>query len=208
MTARNEILSRLKGTPTELPDLKPRKREYPDLGEQFATALAAAKGEAFLVESKTAAVAKLGELLAELEIETVVANRESPLADLGIPDAFPDLRWFFAGETEDYRTRCTQADLGLTSAEYAFAETGTVVIESAPDKARMTSLLPPVHIVMLPESRILPSIFEWVEVRLDSFPANLVFVSGPSKTADIEQVLIVGVHGPKRLVVIIYGESD
>lgn len=207
MTARNEILNRLKGSPTELPELKARTRTYENLGEQFAEALARSKGETFLVERRSAALEKLGELLAEMDIESVAAHRESPLVDLGLPDAFPDLRWYFAGETEDYRARCADVDLGLTSAEYAFAETGSLVLVSGSDKARMTTLLPPTHIVLLPESRILPSIFEWVEKRPEEFPANLVLVSGPSKTADIEQTLIVGVHGPKRLMVIIYRDE-
>ncbi|MBN2045773.1 MAG: lactate utilization protein [Anaerolineales bacterium] len=208
MTARDEILRRLQSTPTKLPALKPRIRQYHNLGEQFAAALAQSKGEAHLVESKKAAVGKLRELLAELEIETVAAHREAPLADLGIPEAFPDLHWFFAGETADYLSRCAQADLGLTSADFALAETGSLVLTSGKHKARMTSLLPPVHIVLLPQSRILPSIFEWVGKRPQIFPANLVLVSGPSKTGDIEQTSIVGVHGPKRFIVIVYQDRD
>ncbi len=139
MTARDEILKRVKGTPTDLPEMKTRTRHYDDLGEQFAAALARSKGETFLVESREAAIEKLGELLAEMDIENVVAHRESPLADLGIPDAFPGLALAFAGETDDYRAICARADLGLTSAEYAFAETGSLVIVSGPDKARMTT---------------------------------------------------------------------
>ena len=208
MTARDEILKRVKGTPTELPILKSRTRQYDNLGEQFAVALKRSKGETYLTDSKQATVEKLGEVLTELDIETIVTHREAPLTDLGLQEEFPDLHWFFAGETKDYRTRCTKADLGLTSAEAAFAETGSLVLVSGSDKARMTSLLPPVHLVLLPESRILPSIFEWVQARPEEFPANLVLVSGPSKTADIEQTLIVGVHGPKRLIVIVYGDRD
>ena len=208
MTTRNEILRRLKGTPTELPPLKPRSRQYDSLLRQFAAALARGTGEAHLVESKTAALEKLRELITVMDIETVAAHREAPLADLGIPEAFPELRWFFAGETEDYRTRCAQADLGLTGAEYAFAETGSLVLTSGGDKARITSLLPPVHIALLPESRLLPSIFEWQRNHLTEMPANLFFISGPSKTGDIEQAPIVGVHGPKQFIVIVYPDRD
>jgi L-lactate dehydrogenase complex protein LldG len=67
-------------------------------------------------------------------------------------------------------------------------------------------LLPPVHFVLLPESRILPSIFDWSAQLPDPLPSNVVLVSGPSKTADIEQTLVVGVHGPKRLIVIVHPE--
>ena len=65
-------------------------------------------------------------------------------------------------------------------------------------------MLPPIHFVLLPESRIIPSIFDWVKLVPEVLPSNPVLVSGPSKTADIEQTLVVGVHGPKRLIVIVY----
>ena len=206
MGDRNEILSRLNRRPAGLPERHRHSRQYSNLAEQFSAALARSKGESYLVESKSAAVEKLRELLAELRIESVIAHREARLTELGIPGVFPELRWYFAGEIDDLRKRSAEVDLGLTSAEAAFAETGSLVLVSGSDKARMTSLLPPVHIVLLPETSILPSIFEWAENRPEEFPANLVLVSGPSKTADIEQTLIVGVHGPKRLIVIIYRE--
>jgi len=203
MTARDEILARL-GRGGEMPELTPRRRGYPDLAEQFSAALRANGGEVLRAASKAEAVEVLVGLLAEIGAEHVAAHR-AELADLpGIPEAFPRQTWVFAEEEADYRTWCARADVGITMAEAALAETGSLVLASGPEMARMTSLLPPVHIVLLPEAIIVPSLFEWVKQRPAPMPANVVLVSGPSKTADIEQTMIVGVHGPKRLLAIMF----
>jgi len=61
-----------------------------------------------------------------------------------------------------------------------------------------------VHVALLPTSALVPDIFTFVATQNAVLPASRTFVSGPSKTADIEMVLSIGVHGPKRLIVILY----
>lgn len=204
MTVRDEILSRLKSNHQEMPTLGTHRRAYPDLAAQFSHRLQASAGEVYRVNSLDEALEKLGDLFRELGVETVAAHREAPFDRIDAPAKFPEQTWYIAGEAEDYRGMCAQADAGLTSAVFALAETGTLVLEPGPAQSRLTSLLPPVHLVLLPESRILPSIFDWSAQLSDPLPSNVVLVSGPSKTADIEQTLVVGVHGPKRLIVIVY----
>lgn len=208
MNPRNEILSNLKTTRQEMPVPEKRKRTYPDLAAQFIQRLQASTGEVYQVAGLDQAIQKLEALFEELAIRSVAAHHEPPMAELDLPAAFPQQTWHFAGEEIDYRAWCAQADAGLTSAEYALAETGSLVIVPSPAQSRLTSLLPPFHFVLLPQSRILPSIFDWVALRPEVFPSNIVLVSGPSKTADIEQTLVVGVHGPKRLIVIMYPDTD
>lgn len=70
----------------------------------------------------------------------------------------------------------------------------------------MVSLLPPIHIALVPTSKLTADIFTWAATRQGDLPANTVFISGPSKTADIEMTLVKGVHGPKRFIVILYGD--
>jgi len=94
---------------------------------------------------------------------------------------------------------------GLTGAEAAFAESGSIVIRSGPGRPRMASLIPLVHIALLPIDRIFRSQMHWMsegEVGL-SEAANVVYVTGPSRTADIEQQLNLGVHGPRAVHVVI-----
>ena len=86
----------------------------------------------------------------------------------------------------------------------ALAETGSLVVTSGAGKSRMATLLPPVHIAMLPESCLHMDLFTWTAAREGPLPANLTLISGPSKTADIEQTMAVGVHGPRRLIAIVY----
>ena len=104
-------------------------------------------------------------------------------------------------------TELLDADLGLTEAQGGIAETGTLVLLSDAERHRRISLLPPVHVALLPVSRIVAGIGEALEkVQADS-PAQIsrciTFITGPSRTADIELTLVVGVHGPQELHVIL-----
>ena len=109
------------------------------------------------------------------------------------------------GETEgDLRAFCAEADAGLSGAGAALAETGSIIISSGPTNSRLATLLPPVHLALVPTSCLTADLFTWLAARRGEWPAALTMISGPSKTSDIEQTLITGVHGPKRFIVILY----
>lgn len=94
---------------------------------------------------------------------------------------------------------------GLTGAEAAFAESGSIVIRSGPGRPRMASLIPLVHVALLPVDRIFQSQRHWMadgDIDLSGV-ANVVYVTGPSRTTDIEQHLNLGVHGPRAVHVVI-----
>ena len=207
MIDRDEILSHLPRIRSGKAKVGKHLRSYPDLPALFTERLQAAKGEVHRVQNLNQGVEKLREIFDLLQVERVAANLEPPLDAAKLRDAFQNQGWQFAGESADFRRWCTEADAGLTSALFGLAETGSLVLVPGPTQSRLTSLLPPIHIILLPESRILPSIFDWVEKRPETFPSNLVLISGPSKTADIEQTLVVGVHGPKRLIVILFQDE-
>ena len=103
------------------------------------------------------------------------------------------------------REAAAQADFGITCADFALADTGTLVILSSPQEARLISLLPPAHIAVVPRERILTGLDELLSVL--PAPAeqssSMVFITGPSRTADIEQVLVRGVHGPGTVHVVV-----
>ena len=94
-------------------------------------------------------------------------------------------------------------DVGITSVFAAIAETGTLVIASDMHRSRGTFLIPPVHIAVIFESHILPDMIDLWPVTLRGVHPALTLVTGPSKTADIEGILITGVHGPKAVHVIV-----
>lgn len=98
--------------------------------------------------------------------------------------------------------RLYEADAGVTAVDAALAETGTLVLHAAPGKGRGLSLVPPTHIALLRASDIVPDMLDyWAMPRPDT--SSRVFVTGPSKTADIEGELIEGVHGPESVHVIL-----
>jgi L-lactate dehydrogenase complex protein LldG len=96
-------------------------------------------------------------------------------------------------------------DAGFTSCRGAIAETGSVVLWPTPEEPRLLSLAPPIHFVLLEADEIYSTFHELVtELSWSAgMPTNALLVSGPSKSADIEQTLAYGVHGPKALVVLV-----
>jgi len=92
---------------------------------------------------------------------------------------------------------------GVSVALYGLADTGSVVLAASPEEPRARSLLPAVHVSLLAEDRILPGLPELFEALGDDLPSALAIVTGPSRSADIEQHLVVGVHGPGEVHVVL-----
>ncbi|MCA1579895.1 MAG: lactate utilization protein [Acidobacteria bacterium] len=108
-------------------------------------------------------------------------------------------------ESEDLKRRLFEdIDAGFTTTRGGIADTGGLILWPTPDEPRLLSLVPPVHIALL-DSRSIHNTF-WEAMRVEGWasgmPPNALLISGPSKTADIEQTLAYGVHGPKRLLVV------
>ena len=102
-----------------------------------------------------------------------------------------------------------QADAALTQVRGGIAQTGSLVLWPTPDEPRLMSLLPPIHVALVDEDSLTDSLAETIRVQgwAAGMPTNAVLVSGPSKTADIEQTLAYGVHGPKELIVLLIGSE-
>jgi L-lactate dehydrogenase complex protein LldG len=97
------------------------------------------------------------------------------------------------------------AEIGLTGCDGAIAETGTLALLSGKGRSRAISLLPPVHVAVVRSADIVFSMAEYFRTRADRMAeaAALTFVTGPSRTADIELTLTLGVHGPGTVIVVI-----
>jgi L-lactate dehydrogenase complex protein LldG len=94
-------------------------------------------------------------------------------------------------------------DIGITSAQFGIAETGTLVIESDKEFNRLTSLIPPIHICILERSKLRNNLGEVLEELNENLSKSVTFITGQSRTSDIELTLALGVHGPKELFVFI-----
>jgi L-lactate utilization protein LutC len=137
--------------------------------------------------------------------KTAIASNAPFLAERGIT-SLPGVRSGIT-DREELRELCATADVGITSVDYALADTGTLVLLSSPREARMISLLPPAHIAVVPRARILTGLdelFSLLPNPADS-TSSMVLITGPSRTADIEQILVRGVHGPGLLSVVVTG---
>jgi len=110
----------------------------------------------------------------------------------------------------DHQRGSFDVKYGLTGAEAAFAETGSIVIRSGPGRPRMASLIPLIHIVLLRADRIRRSPMHWLAAPESDAAgaANVVYITGPSRTADIEQQINLGVHGPRELHIILVESDD
>lgn len=106
---------------------------------------------------------------------------------------------------EDCKERLFATDAGITSTRGALADTGALILWPTLEEPRLLSLAPTVHIAVLEASRIHDSLAAAMRAErwADGMPTNVLLISGPSKTADIELVLTFGVHGPKELVVLV-----
>lgn len=183
------------------------RHHYSDLAGQFCAALTAGKGEALRAASLDEALQVLDGLLAGMQARRAAANADPPLDGIDFAARWPAIEWRRAGDDRPgLREFCAAADVGLSSADAALAETGTIVISSGPGRSRQAPLLVPVHIALVPASRLTSDLFTWTAARSGPIPANVTLVSGPSKSADIEQTLAIGIHGPRRLVVILYDD--
>jgi L-lactate dehydrogenase complex protein LldG len=140
---------------------------------------------------------------AAIEGKTAVASNAPLLAACGIT-ALPNVRSGFY-ESAILREACASAGCGITSADYALADTGTLVMLASPQEARLISLLPPVHIAVVASARVLTSLDELLSLlpRPAEQTSSMVLITGPSRTADIEQILVRGVHGPGEIHVVV-----
>ena len=110
------------------------------------------------------------------------------------------------------RQKMIDADIGITGADYAVAETGSVVVLPRAGLSRLVSLAPPVHLALVRPQDVVDTLDDVFLLRRLDYYRNggdmgsyLNFITGPSRTADIEQTLVVGVHGPKEVHMIILG---
>ncbi|MCZ6531301.1 MAG: LutB/LldF family L-lactate oxidation iron-sulfur protein [Chloroflexi bacterium] len=110
------------------------------------------------------------------------------------------------GSRSELLAEYDQAEVGITGSLAAFADTGTVVLSTASRRSFLPSLLPAVHLVIVRARDIYPNMETWLEAGgaqtiVDS--SSVVFISGPSRTADIEMTLTIGVHGPGQVIAVV-----
>ena len=111
---------------------------------------------------------------------------------------------------EDLREAAARADIGVTGVDYAIAETGSVVLRPRRGLSRLVSLAPPIHVALVRRQEVLESLEDYFILQRLAYHLGqgdmgnyTNFITGPSRTADIEQTLVIGVHGPKEAHMVI-----
>lgn len=138
----------------------------------------------------------------EMGATRILRQNQPSLNRLGLEAVLPELKIdVWDGKKEaDWRAIAAEADFGVVEADYAAAYTGSLVVMSSEDKGRSVSLLPTVLIAIIPVQRLKTRLGEIVkefdEAGGAALPAGIHFISGPSRSADIENDLTIGVHGP------------
>jgi len=159
-------------------------------------------------EAKSFIVQKAGEMSAKY----VVRQNEPELDALDLEGSLTDAKVsVWNTDPEQYwRARAAEADFGIVIADHAVAYTGSVTVLSAPNKGRSVSLLPTVLFIIIPVERLKTRLGEVLatfdEAGREQLPAGIHFISGPSRSSDIENDLTIGVHGPGIVYALIVGQ--
>ncbi len=160
------------------------------------------------------AVGYVYQLAEKIEARQVVRSVQGVFDDVPLDDALSSLgasvQVMARGHESDGIFNPADADLGVTGVDYAIAETGTVVILPRRGVSRLTSLLPPVHVALVKPSQTLESLDDLYFLRRLAYLRDgadagsyMNFITGPSRTADIEQTLVIGAHGPRETHMVI-----
>ena len=159
--------------------------------DDFKRNLEAVDGHCLVVRDNAEAVEVVQRIAHGKEIAVSNAQRLKEL--IGVAELTPPA------------SRLFHIDVGVTTAQAGIAETGTLVLDSSVEHNRLISLVPPVHIAILDAARIYATLGETLAMLQNSGEVSpaITFITGPSRTADIELTLAIGVHGPQELYVII-----
>ena len=216
--ARNNILAKLKAQVngadySKLPEEKGYK--YPSLTkqaqiEQFITHLEANHAEIIKL-NKNEIPTVINNVLKKRDINSLLMGQSLATGQLELATQLDtnisvktfDFSLYEKQENKDNLFNQTPAS--ITQSHSAIAATGTIVLWPTIDEPRSLSLVPPVHIVIVDADTIHQDFSSLIKAQKwqDKLPTNLVLASGPSKTADIQQTLAYGAHGPKELIVLL-----
>lgn len=169
--------------------------------ERFVDELERVAGKAQHVASPEEAINSLLECLRAKSVQ-ILALEDFPLGrELNLKHILQDAGFAMVGEREIAR-----ANVGISGVQLAVAETGSLLVGGGIGDWELVTALPPVHIALLRESQIIATLeeaFAFCEQQLAQGSQNFLFVTGPSRTADIELTPVIGVHGPQELIALI-----
>jgi L-lactate dehydrogenase complex protein LldG len=216
MNSKDEILNRLrKGSSLdrEKKDLQWKDKDlfadFPNSSDNlidiFSQQLNKLSADFYLVNEKTEVVKVLKDLLGNVQPEQCKAHKSRFIDELKNLNPELEKHMSYIDGEEISSEQFAQLEIGITEAKCLIARTGSILLNTRLAGGRRLSVLPPTHIVIAHENQLVPSLDEALK-QLDidqNIWSYATIISGPSRTSDIEKQLVLGAHGPKRLIVIL-----
>ena len=220
MSARDKILAKLRAAPAQpltSPDASitahyaslPRTAKD-KLAQEFAEKITAWHAEVHTVP-RSQWVEKARAIVAEKGIATLLYSPATPHGKALEASGLKGLKAYDQPIEAWKQEMFDGIDAAITGTRGAIAETGTMILWPDADEPRLMSLVPPIHIALVDADAILPTLYDAITAQgwSKGLPTNALLVTGPSKTADIQQTLAYGAHGPKELIVLLLtGEAQ
>ncbi len=219
MSSRERILAALRANKSPFASVPPRPASYlpvtqiqgtaDDLLARFTAELERLTGKVYRASGPSAAIQQALTLIGEdssvlLWEDLPLPALNEALAEHHVTGIVPQ---FQSNERFAALQKFEPIRVGITGAEAGLATTGTLVLATNPQQARLVSLLPPVHITLLPLDRLYANMESWLAAAgRDTITrsSGVTFITGPSRTSDIEMQTILGVHGPGEVHVIVF----
>jgi len=215
MSARERILGKLRAHAPSAPAPRPDPGSV-HLGEHDTDPAAAAQRfverlralRAEVIETSVADWSTaLAQVLSTKGLRNLLVDPAAPSTNTlraALPPGLP-LHLYEQAMADWKNTLFREIDAGFTEADCGLVHPGALVMRTGPAEPRTLSLVPPVHIILLRADRLFPNLLGAMRAQAwhRDMPSNLVMVSGPSKTSDIQQTLAFGAHGPRELVVLL-----
>ena len=181
--------------------------------ERFSTELAGQTGVVHRASDISDARRILSEISEAEGIRSVIASNDDIVKMLGLPEwgTSAGIEVFSTGallDREALKEKAFSMDAGITGADFAVAESGTIGIAAGKNMPRLASVAPPIHIAIINLDKLFPTYETAMQNYIEStevMPSQLVLITGPSSTADIQATPFKGMHGPGKLFVILIG---
>lgn len=168
------------------------------------------RAEVHRVADLDAAAAVVADLVRQRQWQQVAWHRHplvDPLVATGVTAA--GCAGYAVDEPGFEKQQLEGCDAGITACEAVVSQTGSILVSSATGGGRGLSILPPVHIVVAPVEAVVATVGDALHLMRERYvgqlPSLLSFITGPSRTGDIERILVLGAHGPKELIVLLVG---
>jgi L-lactate dehydrogenase complex protein LldG len=188
------------------------EQRRPELLKQFESELTRVGARLHKASTAESAFHYIEQIVSDRAAKTIIGFDTALIDGLDLPKRLEEAGIQFVTETTDsgFILTAAVADIGVSGVDYVLADTGTLVLLAREGQARSISLLPPVHIAVMKPENLISGLSDLVPLLRDetgdgarNLSSAITFITGPSRTADIELTLVIGVHGPQQLHVVL-----